>query len=1102
MQNKNIQTLIYRNYLKSSLIPIFVIELTLLLLYFGINYYISDRNRTTLLNEATANIREIASREVASINRQLMEVNDLAVIMQRDHQAFFTNPEACYFPHGEPQFQTHANGAFFKPVNNGGSSLYYAKTTIMGETEQRKARCSEMLDPLLASIVDTSAIVTQAYLNTWDDMNRLYPFMPDAPGQYGPAINMEDYNFYYDADAEHNPQRKPVWTGAYLDPAGQGWMISLIVPVYAGDKLEGVSGLDVTIDSFVQNILTLHFPWNAAIFMVDSTGTILAMPPRVEDILQLKELRAHDYSENIIQTIEKPEDFNLLKTPHPVLRNQFAQLFQSRDRIGSLNIDGTEYLVSQEIVQETGWRMMTLIETSKVFAPITELKKLSNNVGLFAVAVMVIFYGVFFAFLMVSSRKLTDRISLPIIKLSSLTKGLGKNLQSEQLALTGIEEVDTLTQNFHTMSQELSLAMGEARAARQEADSVIANFLDSLLVVDADLKVTRVNRETCLLLDYSEQELVGRSVTELFDEPDELVAGYFNFPFQPETLEKSELRNVELTLTIGHGDGLPVSINLARVDNEQGETVGVVAGAKDVSDLKTALQESEHQKQVIQNILNTVPGGLLVIDDDLELVQANTIYLKLISQWCQQYGFEEPVLRASLRTAINDQLASKPVGIVHLQGRHDEIIIEYHASSGGSLGTLGNRVLFLHDVTARYKADAIQKLQATVLGQTTEGVVVTNIHGTIEFVNLAAETMSGYSQAELYGSKPSMFRSGIQDEAFYQHMWDTLTQGQVWTGAVTNRSKNGDLYEVEMTISPVRGMENEITHYVSLWRDVSQIRHLQGQLLQIQKLEAVGQLAAGIAHEINTPIQYIQNNLDFFQGSFDAMLPLLKTLQQALDKPELLQNQEWGQTLTTQIEECELGFLYDEIPAAITDSLAGIEHVARIVAAMKEFAHPGQGGKVATNLNQLIDNAAVVTKNAWKYNAVLDTDLDKELPVVECDPGSISQVLLNLIINAADAIGETGQEGVQGHIGIKTRLVDKQVEISISDDGVGIPADLRDRIFEPFFTTKDVNKGSGQGLAIVYDIIVNKHHGQILCDSERGKGTTMTLILPLEENPA
>jgi signal transduction histidine kinase len=470
MKQTSINALIYKNYLKSALIPIFILEAALLLLYFGINFYISEKNQVTLLNEATTNIQGIASREVATINQQLKEIADLSIIMQQDHQSFFSHPDFCFTPNAQPDFAYHENGAFFKTKDNGGSSLYYASTTRIGAAERHKARCSESLDLLLKSIVDTSPIVTQAYLNTWDDMNRLYPFMEDAPRQYGSALNTEGYNFYYEADAEHNPGRNPVWTCAYLDPAGQGWMASSIIPIYNGDFLEGVSGLDVTINSFVQHILNLRFPWDAATLMVDKTGTILAMQKRAEEIFQLQELGSHAYSESIKKTIEKPENFNLLNNPDRALADQFSKLFASKAHIAAIHIAGVDYLVSQEIVTETGWRMLTLIDKAKVFAPITSLKELSNKLGIGAIATVVLFYLLFFFFLLKKSKKMTALIATPIKKLSRVTQQLETHLKSDQLDPSGILEIDALAENFNTMSLELEHRTQDLILTRDRAD--------------------------------------------------------------------------------------------------------------------------------------------------------------------------------------------------------------------------------------------------------------------------------------------------------------------------------------------------------------------------------------------------------------------------------------------------------------------------------------------------------------------------------------------------------------------------------------------------------------------------------------------------------
>ena len=483
MEKMNLHSLVYRNYLKGALIPIFVIEIALLILYFGINFYIAKRNRTILLEEATLNIQEIASREVKGLNQQLHNISDLARLMQKDHERFFSNTNIRDLANGEPRFKVHENGSYYKVIDNGGGSLWYSSTTRIGPEEALKAQRSEAMDPLLKNIVDTSPIVTQAYFNSWDDMNRLYPFMPDAPEQYGSAINMEDYNFYYEADAEHNPGRGPAWTSAYLDPAGQGWMISVVVPVYRNDFLEGVSGLDVTIDSFVQNVLELQFPWNAATLMMDKQGVMLAMQPKAEEILGIKELGKHTYTENILETIEKPDEFNLLKNPDQTVQESFSRLFSGKNHIGTITLNGVEYMVSQEIVEETGWHMINLIDKEHVFAPITQLKKLSNRIGIAAITAMGLFYGVFFVFLQFNSRRISNLIAHPIVQLSEMTRAFAKERMFIQSDPSSVSEINRLTEDFEMMSKELisqTNALVEAQMKAEESSKAKSEFLTTM----------------------------------------------------------------------------------------------------------------------------------------------------------------------------------------------------------------------------------------------------------------------------------------------------------------------------------------------------------------------------------------------------------------------------------------------------------------------------------------------------------------------------------------------------------------------------------------------------------------------------------------------
>ncbi len=282
--------------------------------------------------------------------------------------------------------------------------------------------------------------------------------------------------------------------------------------------------------------------------------------------------------------------------------------------------------------------------------------------------------------------------------------------------------------------------------------------------------------------------------------------------------------------------------------------------------------------------------------------------------------------------------------------------------------------------------------------------------------------------------------------------------------------------------------------------DITERILLEEQLRQAQKLEAIGQLAAGIAHEINTPTQYIGDNSRFLKESWPAVSEILGLCLRAREESqsgpvttntmaELLQSAERG----------DLSYTLSEIPRAIDGTLEGVARVSKIVRAMKEFSHPGSEGKSAVNLNHAIETTVAVARNEWKYVADVETCFDESLPLVPCLAGEFNQVILNLLINAAHAVGDAvGRDsGRKGTITVTTRCVGDWVEVQIRDTGIGIPENIRARIFEPFFTTKEVGKGTGQGLALAHAFIVKKHKGQIWFESEVGKGTTFFLRLPL-----
>jgi signal transduction histidine kinase len=284
-----------------------------------------------------------------------------------------------------------------------------------------------------------------------------------------------------------------------------------------------------------------------------------------------------------------------------------------------------------------------------------------------------------------------------------------------------------------------------------------------------------------------------------------------------------------------------------------------------------------------------------------------------------------------------------------------------------------------------------------------------------------------------------------------------------------------------------------------LMLDITELRRLGRERVASQKLESVGRLAAGVAHEINTPVQFVSDNVQFVRTSLTDIDAVIGAYRQ------LLQAAQSGENVATAVKcalaaesAADLDYILSQAPLALDGSLEGLSRIATIVRSMKEFAHPDQTDKTPADLNQAIRSTLVIAHNEYKYVAELDTHFG-ELPPVECHLGEINQVILNLIVNATHAISDVVKDtGQLGKITVRTRLDGDDVEISIQDTGAGIPAAVRDKLFEPFFTTKGVGKGTGQGLALARGVIVNKHVGTLRFESECGKGTTFFIRLPIK----
>jgi signal transduction histidine kinase len=321
--------------------------------------------------------------------------------------------------------------------------------------------------------------------------------------------------------------------------------------------------------------------------------------------------------------------------------------------------------------------------------------------------------------------------------------------------------------------------------------------------------------------------------------------------------------------------------------------------------------------------------------------------------------------------------------------------------------------------------------------------------------------------------------------------------------AVTERTRqldesNAELQNAKEDIARELAVKSKTEHVLN--GALKKLRENHVQVLQLEKLSSIGQLAAGVAHEINTPMQFVGDNTHFLQESFKSLASVLSSydrLALAARKDGVLRDE--CAEITGKMAEVDLPYLITEIPGALDQSLQGIARVTDLVSAMKTFTHPGQEEKKSADLNEGISATVTISRNEWKYSAELVTELASDLPKVPCVISQINQVVLNMIINAVHSIQEAMEKKVitRGLIRLKTFREGNQAVITIEDNGMGIPPEVVGKIYDPFFTTKQIGKGTGQGLAITYDIVVNKHQGGIEVTTEPRQGACFRITLPL-----
>ena len=395
---------------------------------------------------------------------------------------------------------------------------------------------------------------------------------------------------------------------------------------------------------------------------------------------------------------------------------------------------------------------------------------------------------------------------------------------------------------------------------------------------------------------------------------------------------------------------------------------------------------------------------------------------------------------------------------------------------------------------------------------------VNAVDSVLIYVNRAFAAARNCNREELLGCSAKDLAPVDWTAQRHQEILVTITAGKEARAEGQVRRKDGSLFWAGITLIPIHDANGTLTHAVSVAADITvrrendrKQRELQQQLLDemqqreriaielrlAQKLESVGRLAAGVAHEINTPIQFVNDSLYFLRSACDdinGLLDICRTADSTLAAGESAAN--ILHTITQAAAAADLDFLQAEMPKAFERTFDGANRVASIVRAMKEFAHPDSNEQSAADINRALQTTLTVAANEYKYSAGINTQY-AELPMVVCNVGELNQVFLNLIVNAAHAVHDSGKDAISGVISISTATSGEMVEITIADNGCGIPQENLDKIYDPFFTTKEVGRGTGQGLAIARSIVIEKHRGDIRVSSTPGMGTQFTLCIPI-----
>ena len=596
---------------------------------------------------------------------------------------------------------------------------------------------------------------------------------------------------------------------------------------------------------------------------------------------------------------------------------------------------------------------------------------------------------------------------------------------------------------------------------------------NGIVVEDANGNIIDVNDATCKIFQYSRQELIGKNIS-IFTTPE-------NEEIVRENIKKilsgEKLRQV-LESKRKDGSTIYMALNESRIKLED-NNYGILSIAENITASKLAENALRESEERFKSMFKQNKAVMFVVDpqNNQQVIDANEAAVKF-------YGYPAEKLLTMNMGQINVLSEEKRAEMMKKAlGRPDNYFIFKHKLANGEFRDVevyasplvqdGKKVMFVivHDISERLAAlNEVNRL-ATLVEQTVESVMITDLHGNIEYVNSGFRDTTGYSREEILGKNAKILKSGKHDQTFYKNIWDTILKGEKWRNVVINKKKDGSLYHGKALIFPIKSEDGKITNFAEILDDTTQEMNLEQQIAQLQKMEAIGTLSGGVAHDFNNILTVINGH---------AEIALMRSDSET------------------------------KVHGDLVSILGAGKRAAKLTSQLLAFSRKQVYEPKVVNLNDLVINLEKMLMRLISEDINLNFDLTKDLPCIKADTGQIEQVIINLIINARDAINSCQRDRPHKNITLKTYLEEysnefksehqetvdgKYVVVRVDDNGTGMADEVKSRIFEPFFTTKNVDKGTGLGLSTVYGI-VKQNKGLIEVQSELRVGTSFFVYWP------